>query len=293
MLGRGPNRRFADVMERALYNGALPGLSLDGATFFYENPLESRGAHNRWIWHHCPCCPPNIARLIGAIGTYMYGVSDNAVAVHLYGESTARITVAGAKLTLTQEGDYPWAETVTIRLGLDQQAQFALHLRVPDWAGKATLALNGAAAGPVALDAAGYVTLDRAWADGDSVTLHLPMDARVILPHPRIKADTGRVALMRGPLVYCAEAADNGADLDMMALPASLGAVQTARVADLGGAVAVDVTARVDSDAAWGNTMYTTNPPRAETAVRRFIPYHLWDNRGAGEMRVWVRRAAE
>jgi uncharacterized protein len=98
---------------------------------------------------------------------------------------------------------------------------------------------------------------------------------------------------MRGPLVYCAEAADNGADLDMMALPTTLGAVQTARVADLGGAVVVDVTALVDSDAAWGNTMYTTEPPRAETAVRRFIPYHLWDNRAAGEMRVWVRRAFE
>ena len=293
MLGRGPNRRFADVMERALYNGALPELSLDGATFFYENPLESRGAHNRWIWHHCPCCPPNIARLIGAIGTYMYGVSDNAVAVHLYGESTARITMAGAKLTLTQEGDYPWAETVTIRLGLDRPAQFALHLRVPDWAGKATLAVNGGAAGPATADAAGYVTLDRAWADGDSVTLHLPMDARVMLPHPRIKADTGRVALMRGPLVYCAEAADNGADLDMMALPTTLGTVKTTRVADLGGAVAVDVTALVDSDAGWGKSMYTTQPPRAETAVRRFIPYHLWDNRAAGEMRVWVRRASE
>jgi DUF1680 family protein len=293
MLGRGPNRRFADVMERALYNGALPGLSLDGSTFFYENPLESRGAHNRWIWHHCPCCPPNIARLIGAIGTYMYGVSDNAVAVHLYGESTARMSVAGAKVTLTQEGDYPWAETVTIRLGLDHPAQFALHLRVPDWAGKATLAVNGAAAGPAPVDAAGYVTLNRTWTDGDSVTLHLPMDARMMLPHPRIKADTGRVALMRGPLVYCAEAADNGADLDMMALPSHLGTVQTARVADLGGAIAVDVHALVDSDAAWANTMYTTQPPRAETAVRRFIPYHLWDNRAAGEMRVWVRRAAE
>ena len=223
----------------------------------------------------------------------MYGVADTAVAVHLYGESTARISVAGARLTLTQQGDYPWADTVTIRLGLDHAARFALHLRVPDWAGEATLALNGGAAAATKVDAAGYLTLDRDWADGDSVTLHMPMAARVMVPHPRIKADTGRVALMRGPLVYCAEGADNGADLDMMTLPARLTDVQTARVAELGAAVAFDVPTLVDSDTAWGNLMYVATPPPAQTAVRRFIPYHLWDNRSPGEMRVWVRRAVE
>jgi uncharacterized protein len=292
MLGREPNRRFADVMEQALYNGALAGLSLDGATFFYENPLESAGGHHRWIWHHCPCCPPNIARLIGAIGTYMYGVSDTAIAIHLYGESTARLNVGGKQVTITQEGDYPWAETVTLRVGVAGPVRFALHLRVPDWARGATVAINGGAA-QAAEGEGGYVTLDRDWADGDSVVLHMPMEARVMWPHPRIKADTGRVAIMRGPLVYCAEGADNGADLDMMALPARLSGVQTAKVAELGGAVAMDVQALVERDSDWGNTMYTTAPPKAQTAVRRFVPYHLWDNRAPGEMRVWVRRAAE
>ncbi len=280
-------------MERALYNGALPGLSLDGSLFFYENPLESRGGHHRWVWHHCPCCPPNIARLIGAIGTYMYGVSDTAIAIHLYGESTARLTVGGKAVTITQEGDYPWAETVTVRVGVAAPTRFALHLRVPDWAGTASVALNGGPVESAVTGEGGYITLEREWRDGESVTLHLPMGARVMHPHPRIKADTGRVALMRGPLVYCAEAVDNGADLDMLALPARLSGVQTATVAELGGAVAVDVPALVDSDAAWGNTMYTPTPPKAQTAVRRFIPYHLWDNRAPGEMRVWVRRAAE
>jgi hypothetical protein len=292
MLGRRPDRRYADVLEQALYNGALAGLSRDGATFFYENPLESAGGHHRWVWHHCPCCPPNIARLIGAIGTYMYGVSDTAVAVHLYGESTARLTVGGRPVTIIQEGDYPWAETVTLRLGLDAPAAFRLHVRVPHWARGATVAVNGGAAAASA-GADGYVTLERDWADGDIVALHLPMEARLMHPHPRIKADTGRVAIMRGPLVYCAEAADNGPDLDMMALPVRLTGVQTATVAELGGAVAVDVPALVDSDAAWGNAIYTTAPPPPQTAVRRFIPYHLWDNRSPGEMRVWVRRVME
>lgn len=291
MLGRGPDRRFADTMERALYNGALAGLSRDGATFFYENPLESAGGHHRWIWHHCPCCPPNIARLIGAVGTYMYGLSDSAVAVHLYGESTLRAQVAGAALTLTQAGDYPWAEDVTLSVALDRPARFALHLRIPDWAEGAAIAVNGAPAVPAAPDASGYVALARDWQDGDRVALHLPMGARVLHPHPRIKADTGRVALMRGPLVYCAEAADNGPDLDHIRLPGHAPAARTATLADLGGAVALDVTAQVDSDAAWGRMLYAARPPAAETAVRRFIPYHLWDNRTPGEMRVWMRRA--
>ncbi|MBR7517871.1 glycoside hydrolase family 127 protein, partial [Mycobacterium tuberculosis] len=94
MLGRGPNRRYADILERALYNGALAGLAIDGTRFFYENPLESRGSHHRWTWHSCPCCPPNIARTVASIGSYMYGVAADEVAVHLYGDSTARLTLA-------------------------------------------------------------------------------------------------------------------------------------------------------------------------------------------------------
>ncbi len=109
MLGRGPDRRYADIMEQALYNGALPGLSIDGRTFFYDNPLESTGRHHRWKWHHCPCCPPNIARLVTSIGSYMYAVAEDEIAVHLYGESTARLKLAsGAEVELRQETNYPW-----------------------------------------------------------------------------------------------------------------------------------------------------------------------------------------
>ena len=98
MLGMGPNARYADMMERALYNGSISGLSLDGSLFFYENPLESRGKHNRWKWHRCPCCPPNIGRMVASIGSYFYGLSDDALAVHLYGNSTARFDIAGTQI---------------------------------------------------------------------------------------------------------------------------------------------------------------------------------------------------
>ena len=291
MLGRGPDRRFGDIMERAIYNGALPGLSRDGATFFYENPLESLGSHHRWIWHHCPCCPPNIARLIGAIGTYMYGVADDAVAVHLYGESTARLMVAGAQLTLLQTGDYPWADRIGFGIGLDRPATFGLHLRVPDWCAAPELTVNGAAVAAT-LGESGYLSIERDWADGDSVTLTLPMEARLLHPHPRVRADTGRVALIRGPLVYCAETADNGTNLDFMAFGSEPSPVSTATLPELGGAVAVDMLLEVDSDSAWGKTLYRATPPRADTAIRRFIPYYLWDNRSPGEMLVWVRQTA-
>ena len=292
MLGRGPDRRFGDIMERALYNGALPGLSQDGTTFFYENPLESRGGHHRWIWHNCPCCPPNIARIIGAIGTYMYGVSDHAVAVHLYGESTARLSVAGAALTLTQTGDYPWAEQSQFAIGLDHPAHFALHLRLPEWATTPALTVNGLAVDIVPDGATGYLRIERDWTDGDTVILSLPMQARLLHPHPRVRADTGRAALMRGPLVYCAEGADNGTDLDMMAFGPGLGPVVTGSVPALGGAIALDIPLAVTNDKAWGKAIYTATPPQADTAIRRFIPYYLWDNRDPGEMLVWVRQAA-
>jgi DUF1680 family protein len=201
--------------------------------------------------------------------------------------------VAGQQVTITQEGDYPWSETVTVRVGVGAPTRFALHLRVPEWAGSASVAVGRGALEQAMPDAGGYLTLDREWKDGDFVTLYLPMGARLMHPHPRVRADTGRVALMRGPLVYCAEGADNGADLDLITLPAQLSGVQTATVADLGGAVAFDVPALVESDEAWGKAIYLAAPPKAQTAVRRFIPYHLWDNRTPGEMLVWVRRAAD
>ena len=117
MLGRGPDRLYADIMEQALYNGALSGLATDGARFFYDNPLESAGDHHRWIWHRCPCCPPNIGRTVAAIGSYMYAVSDDEVAIHLYGESTARLKVGTTPVTIDQRTNYPWDGRVAITIG--------------------------------------------------------------------------------------------------------------------------------------------------------------------------------
>ncbi|ARO32000.1 six-hairpin glycosidase-like protein [Rhizobium sp. NXC14] len=290
MLGRGPNRRYADIMEQALYNGALPGLSTDGKTFFYDNPLESAGKHHRWKWHHCPCCPPNIARLVTSIGSYMYAVADDEIAVHLYGESTARLKLAnGAELALEQRTNYPWDGAVAFTVKLAKPARFALSLRIPDWAEGATLSVNGAMLDLGAHVRDGYARIDREWADDDKVALYLPLALRPQYANPKVRQDAGRVALMRGPLVYCVETTDNGEDLNTIVLPRDLSAAETVVLKDLNDAVALDLKVEREETSNWGTSLYRKAPAERRVATARFVPYHLWDNRAPGEMLVWVQ----
>ncbi|MBX4950973.1 glycoside hydrolase family 127 protein [Rhizobium binae] len=290
MLGRGPDRRYADTMEQALYNGALPGLSTDGKTFFYDNPLESAGKHHRWKWHHCPCCPPNIARLVTSIGSYMYAVADDEIAVHLYGESTARLKLAnGAEVELEQVTNYPWDGAVAFTARLAKPARFALSLRIPDWAEGATLSVNRAMLDLGAHVRDGYARIDREWADGDKVALYLPLALRPQYANPKVRQDAGRVALMRGPLVYCLETTDNGEDLNAIILPRALPAAETVVLKDLNDAVALDLDVEREETSNWGAPLYRKAPAQRRVVTARFVPYHLWDNRAPGEMLVWVQ----
>jgi len=288
MLGRGPNRRYADIMEQALYNGAMSGLSLDGKTFFYENPLESAGKHHRWIWHPCPCCPPNIARLLASIGSYMYAVSDDEIAVHLYGESQARFDIDGAKIELGQKTLYPWDGAIRFDVTTDKTARFAIALRIPEWADGATLKVNGRTINLATVTIDGYARIDREWASGDHIDLDIPLAPRALFANPHVRHDAGRTALMRGPIVYCVEETDNGAGLNGISLPGGVLQAKTVQMEDLGGAVALDVPARRDK-ADWGAALYRTSPPDEEQATVRFVPYPFWDNRSPGQMLVWVR----
>ncbi|AGS23644.1 glycoside hydrolase family 127 protein [Rhizobium etli] len=290
MLGRGPDRRYADIMEQALYNGALPGLSTDGKTFFYDNPLESAGKHHRWKWHHCPCCPPNIARLVTSIGSYMYAVADDEIAVHLYGESTARLKLAnGAEVELEQATNYPWDGAVAFTAKLAKSAKFALSLRIPDWAEGASLSVNGTGVELGAHLRDGYIRIEREWAHGDRVALDLPMALRPQYANPKVRQDAGRVALMRGPLVYCVETTDNGQDLNAIILPRELPAAETVVLKDLNDAVALDLKVEREETSNWGTPLYRKAPAERQVATARFVPYHLWDNRTPGEMLVWVQ----
>lgn len=290
MLGRGPDRRYADIMEQALYNGALPGLSIDGKTFFYDNPLESTGKHHRWRWHHCPCCPPNIARLVTSIGSYMYAVADDEIAVHLYGESTLRCTlVNGADVSLKQTTNYPWDGDIAFKTTLAAPCRFVLSLRIPHWAEGATLRINGEDMDLSAILTEGYARIDRKWADGDEVALFLPLTLRSQYANPKVRQDAGRVAFMRGPLVYCAEEVDNGGDLNAVVVPKKMPEARTDVLADLNGAVAVDLLMEREDTSSWGEALYRTSPAERSAAEIRLVPFHLWDNREPGSMLVWFQ----
>ncbi|MCV9997096.1 glycoside hydrolase family 127 protein [Pararhizobium sp. YC-54] len=288
MLGRGPNRRYADIMEQALYNGAMSGLSLDGKTFFYENPLESSGKHHRWVWHHCPCCPPNIARLLASIGSYMYAVSQDEIAVHLYGESTARFDIGGARIELAQKTRYPWDGAIRFDLTMGKPARFAISLRIPEWADGSTLKVNGEALDLNATMIDGYARIERVWKGGDRIDLNIPLAPRLLFANPLVRHDAGRTALMRGPMVYCVEATDNGEGLNGIQLTGDLSDARTAELKELRGAVALDLPVTRDQ-ADWGSALYRTSPPLTEKTTARFVPYPFWDNRAPGEMLVWVR----
>lgn len=288
MLGLGPDRRYGDVMERALYNGALVGLSLDGTRFFYDNPLESRGGHHRWTWHRCPCCPPNIARLVASVGTYAYSEAEDELAVHLYCESVADLEAGGAKIRIRQETCYPFEGRVVLTIEPDREVEWTLSLRCPGWSPKVAAAVNGEPVDVAVHDRNGYLRLRRRWRTGDRVELDIAMPVDRLRVHPRIGANQGRVALQRGPLVYCLEAADNGAYLNSVVLQA--GSRFRCDVAeDLGGATVL-VAEAVREAATDDAPLYTPEVPARRDALVRAVPYYAWDNRAEGEMLVWVRQ---
>ncbi|MCR6727767.1 glycoside hydrolase family 127 protein [Agrobacterium fabrum] len=289
MLGRGPNRRYADVMEQALYNGALAGLALDGRTFFYDNPLESTGKHHRWVWHRCPCCPPNIARLVSSVGAYMYALADNEIAVHLYGESSVKARLTGGSVKLTQRTNYPWDGDVRIEVDVDDASAFGIALRIPEWADGATLAINGEKVDLSSSTIDGYARLSRTWQKGNVIELALPMELRPQYASPKVRQDAGRVALARGPLIYCVEETDNGHDLNALIVPQNLKGHRTRAIAGLMDAVAVELDASKEEAAGWEGSLYRAKPAEKRPVTVTLVPYHLWDNRDPGAMLVWLQ----
>jgi DUF1680 family protein len=289
MLGMGPNARYADVMELALYNGSISGLSLDGSLFFYENPLESRGAHNRWQWHRCPCCPPNIARMVASIGSYFYGLSEDALAVHLYGDSTARFEIGGRPVRLTQTSRYPWSGAVAIDIEAETPTHFALHLRIPGWCRTAKLAVNGEAIDLKGMTRDGYAAIERTWTSGDTVRLELDMPVERLYANPEVRQDVGRIVLKRGPLVYCLEGTDNAAPLHRLLVPHGASFTACEEPDLLGGVVILAGTVKAEASADWDGQLYRTEPPETSDVAIKAVPYFAWDNREPGEMLVWLR----
>jgi DUF1680 family protein len=281
--------RYADAMEQALYNGALSGLSLDGERYFYENPLASRGDHHRWIWHRCPCCPPNIARLVASLGGYMYSHAPGELGVHLYAESTAHLDVDGVPVALRQTTQYPWDGAVALSVDPQAAAEFTLCLRLPGWCRGLAATVNGQAIDVAKNTVRGYLRIRRRWQKGDRVALDLPMPVERVYAHPEIRADQGRVALRRGPIVYCIEAVDTTAPPHLLALPQAQSLDVRHEPDLLGGVTTVSGTALALEHL--GDSLYRTEPQRRLPVPFRAVPYHAWDHRAPGEMVVWLLEA--
>lgn len=279
--------RFYDALERALYNGAPAGISLDGKRFFYVNPLESDGTHHRKAWYGCACCPPNIARLLASLGDYIYAQSDDALYVNLYIGGRVRVELGGKPLTLEARTGYPWQESVALRVVESAAGRFKLMLRLPAWCDAPELRLNGE---PVAVRRVdGYAVIEREWSAGDAVELRLPMPPVLMEAHPRVEADRWQVALQRGPIVYCLEEIDQPAPLTHLAVRRDHPLHSIWEPELLNGVVVVEGTAELlEDDAAWGDALYR---PLRERSLKPFraIPYYAWDHRRPCPMRVWVQ----
>ena len=285
------NSKFTDRLETVLFNGALSGISRDGEHYFYENVLESHGQHRRWKWHYCPCCPTNIARFITSLGQYFYSTKDSELAVHLYGTNSAELMVGDTFVRLKQETQYPWDGDIRLQLALEQPSHFTLHLRIPGWCRSAEIFVNGMAVDLGACVTNGYAAITREWRNGDEVRISLSMPVDRIYAHPAVSEDGGRVALRRGPVVYCVEETDLGGEPQRLRLPATSEISARYDAGLLGGAAVLEGTALEAEDAGWENALYRTAPPALKKRPFKAIPFHLWANREAGAMAIWLQES--
>lgn len=284
--------KYIDILERIIYNGFLSGISLSGDHFFYPNPLEWDGkfafnikTSSRQPWFHCSCCPTNVVRFLPSLPGYLYAQENNAIFINLYIANSATIQLAEHRVSLKQETNYPWDGKVSLIVDTDAKSEFEIRFRIPGWTqnrpvpsdlyqysdeneDKVTLNVNGSPV-PLNIDK-GYACLNRIWEKGDTIELNLPMPIRRVLCDENVESNRGRIALERGPVVYCAEGVDNGGKTLDLILPDSATLKCEQRSDILNGLRVIRV---IDED-------------REIT----LIPYHAWAHRGEGEMAVWLKR---
>ncbi|MBP3714582.1 MAG: glycoside hydrolase family 127 protein [Phocaeicola sp.] len=293
--------KYYDALERTLYNGVLSGVSLDGGLFFYPNPLESHGQHQRQAWFGCACCPSNISRFIPSIPGYVYAVKDDNVYVNLFMGNTADLKVNGKELVLEQQTTYPLNGDITLNVQKTKAGLFTLKVRVPGWAqnqvvpsdlytysdGKKagfSITVNGEAltkdgSTPVGKD--GYCNITRKWKKGDKVQIHFNMEPRTVKANERVVADRGRVSVERGPLVYCAEWPDNNFNI-LSTVVGKNPKFETVEKKDMLYGINM-----LSTDAQ--TVGYDANGKIVSKNVKlNLIPYYAWNHRGKGNMMVWL-----
>ncbi|OWA37874.1 hypothetical protein B9G55_00590 [Saccharibacillus sp. O16] len=305
MLLLEPKAEYADVMERALYNNVLGSMAQDGKHYFYVNPLEvwpqacscNPGKHHikaeRQAWFGCACCPPNVARLLSSLNRYIYTRRGDTLYTNLYIGSELTEEFGGVSMRIKQQAELPWSGRVRFDMESDEKATFSLALRVPGWCPEMTLFINGqpTAYTPEQLQD-GYLLLERSWKGGDVIEVQLAMTASLVYADVRVRADNHKAAIQRGPLVYCAESADNGELIAALRLRQQA-AFSERPAADLpDGTLVLEVPA-YRSITEPSDTLYHTQAPRSEAVQLTAIPYFLWGNRGRGEMAVWLNAPSE
>ncbi len=291
--------KYFDVLERSLYNGALDGLSLSGDRFFYGNPLASNGKHFRREWFGTACCPSNIARLVSSLGNYIYNKSSDALWVNLYVSSQTKLNLSKTTVSIEQKSNYPWEGDISFSINPEKKSKFSVMLRLPGWAtgetvpgdlyrfanasnSVITLKVNGKDF-PYTIDK-GYAAIVRDWRKGDVITLSLPMVVEEIISKETVKANEGRIALQRGPLVYCVEGADNAGQAWNFIVPENTTYISKFNAELLNGVVTIQANVPAVTIGEDGLNIKTQN--KTITA----IPYYSWCNRGSNPMQVWFPR---
>lgn len=284
--------KYMDVLERALYNGVISGVSLNGDKFFYDNPLESMGEHERQRWFGCACCPGNVTRFMASVSNYVYATQGNDIYVNLYIQGKSEMKTTDNQVQLVQTTGYPWEGKVSIQVKPEKESEFAVRLRIPGWlqstpvasdlyayttpAEKYTLKVNGSTIKPAEGD--GYATIVRTWKPDDVIELELPMEVRRIKANDQVEDDRGMLAMERGPIVYCLEGIDQPDSVvfnKFIPADAKIGATFDANL--LKGVMVLSGTAKeVAQDGSIKDVPF------------KAVPYSTWNNRGAGQMEVWV-----
>lgn len=287
--------KYYDTLERTLYNGVISGISIDGGKFFYPNPLQSMGQHQRQAWFGCACCPSNAARFIPSLPQYIYAVKDNSFYINLFAGNETTVEVGGKKVTLEQRTNYPWDGDVAMTMK-KANSQFALKIRIPGWVrgqvvpsdlynyvdGKQlgySVKVNGEPVSSTLED--GYFVIDRKWKKGDVVDVHFDMEPRLVKANGKVSADRGRAEIERGPLVYCAEWPDN--ECDVLSVLLNQEPQYTMGEKEICGTTVQTIT----TDA---QTLIFDERGRLNAKDERLvlIPYYAWAHRGNGKMTVWI-----
>lgn len=301
MLQIRPDAKYADAMERALYNGVLSGMALDGKSFFYVNPLEvtpeachfdERKFHVKPVrqkWFGCACCPPNLARLLSSIGSYAYTEKEDTLFIHLYMGSTVQKNVQGNTAEISITSGYPWNGEVGVTVK-GTGAPFTIAFRIPEWCEE--YKIQGTE-GADTEEKDGYLYVTKNWTEEDSLKLDFPMEVHVFEADSRVREDIGKAAVMRGPIVYCLEEVDNGKDLHLLSLDVKTEPQVNQR--EIAGTLVEGITLpgyRQEPVYMEGRGLYRVVKDIKKKPVQlQFVPYYTWANRGENEMRVWVQRA--